>query len=328
MPRALRGNLIVGQSGGPTAVINNSLVGVIREALAHEPTLVVYQPGSVEIARQFRRRTYDFTAYPQTLDRFLKRLCGKGVRVIACSVIPKGESGSLEQLTPTNDGLRTWVEAAREAARRHDAPFVDLFSQAVTWRMISNAKTYYGAKEHQKSWELFASQLRFVSDAPFATVDAKTGRTRAHGAVVRDLKLSEGGTQFILACDVSAGPMELSVQNLPSGDYSVSLDDRPWRNGTAPEIAAGIDVAAALSARSTMKELHSAIESGYKITADAASVASYTVPSWVKAPDFEQQKRAELRRVRERLAAHDETLREMVAARPLRVAITLADTDE
>ena len=28
-------NVIVGQSGGPTAVINGSLYGVVREALAH-----------------------------------------------------------------------------------------------------------------------------------------------------------------------------------------------------------------------------------------------------------------------------------------------------
>lgn len=31
-----KGNLVVGQSGGPTAVINNSLVGVVQEAMKHE----------------------------------------------------------------------------------------------------------------------------------------------------------------------------------------------------------------------------------------------------------------------------------------------------
>ena len=35
MSEALRGGLIVGQSGGPTAVINASLVGVVEEALRH-----------------------------------------------------------------------------------------------------------------------------------------------------------------------------------------------------------------------------------------------------------------------------------------------------
>ncbi len=37
-----RGNLLVGQSGGPTAVINNSLVGVIHEALQHEKIEGIY----------------------------------------------------------------------------------------------------------------------------------------------------------------------------------------------------------------------------------------------------------------------------------------------
>lgn len=35
MPDAVKGNLIVGQSGGPTAVVNASLVGVIHEASSH-----------------------------------------------------------------------------------------------------------------------------------------------------------------------------------------------------------------------------------------------------------------------------------------------------
>src|ERR1041385_5016840 len=35
MPSALKGNAVVGQSGGPTAVINQSLVGVIQEARKH-----------------------------------------------------------------------------------------------------------------------------------------------------------------------------------------------------------------------------------------------------------------------------------------------------
>lgn len=37
-----RGNLVVGQSGGPTAVINNSLVGVIHEALEHQQIKGIY----------------------------------------------------------------------------------------------------------------------------------------------------------------------------------------------------------------------------------------------------------------------------------------------
>ena len=35
MATALKGNIAVGQSGGPTAVINSSLAGVIEEARKH-----------------------------------------------------------------------------------------------------------------------------------------------------------------------------------------------------------------------------------------------------------------------------------------------------
>ena len=38
----LKGNLVVAQSGGPTAVINSSLVGVIQEALMHDEITGVY----------------------------------------------------------------------------------------------------------------------------------------------------------------------------------------------------------------------------------------------------------------------------------------------
>jgi 6-phosphofructokinase len=42
MPHHLKGNLIVCQSGGPTAVINSSLVGVIDEALRHKNIKEIY----------------------------------------------------------------------------------------------------------------------------------------------------------------------------------------------------------------------------------------------------------------------------------------------
>ncbi|GAG74542.1 unnamed protein product, partial [marine sediment metagenome] len=38
----LKGNLIIGQSGGPTCVINASLCGVIQEAKKHEEIEGIY----------------------------------------------------------------------------------------------------------------------------------------------------------------------------------------------------------------------------------------------------------------------------------------------
>ncbi|MGC9359076.1 MAG: 6-phosphofructokinase [Anaerolineae bacterium] len=38
----MKGNLLIGQSGGPTAVINNSLVGIIEEAMQHDAIEGIY----------------------------------------------------------------------------------------------------------------------------------------------------------------------------------------------------------------------------------------------------------------------------------------------
>jgi 6-phosphofructokinase 1 len=64
----VKGNLVVGQSGGPTAVINQSLIGVVQEALKHE------QIGGIFGARNgvegvLREDFADFRAeHPQTLE--------------------------------------------------------------------------------------------------------------------------------------------------------------------------------------------------------------------------------------------------------------------
>ena len=42
MSEELEGNVLVAQSGGPTAVINSSLAGVINEALNHEAVEEIY----------------------------------------------------------------------------------------------------------------------------------------------------------------------------------------------------------------------------------------------------------------------------------------------
>ena len=42
MPSKLKGNMIIGQSGGPTAVINQSLIGAVSEALKHGEITNIY----------------------------------------------------------------------------------------------------------------------------------------------------------------------------------------------------------------------------------------------------------------------------------------------
>lgn len=68
---ALRGRLLVGQSGGPTAVINASLAGVIREAHRHEPITGIYGMRH-GVEGLLREELVDLGAEPaETVDRLM-----------------------------------------------------------------------------------------------------------------------------------------------------------------------------------------------------------------------------------------------------------------
>jgi ATP-dependent phosphofructokinase / diphosphate-dependent phosphofructokinase len=77
----LRGALVVGQSGGPTAVINNSLVGVIEQSLLEEQVTAVY--GSLRgIQGVLQDRMVDLgRESPQTLSR-LRRTPGAALGTV------------------------------------------------------------------------------------------------------------------------------------------------------------------------------------------------------------------------------------------------------
>ena len=46
----LKGNMLIAHGGGPTPVINSSLLGAVREAKLHEEIETIYGPGSVQKA--------------------------------------------------------------------------------------------------------------------------------------------------------------------------------------------------------------------------------------------------------------------------------------
>ena len=51
MKTRLKGNALIGQSGGPTVVINQSLVGVVQEALRHPEIRKIYGGNLLRVLR-------------------------------------------------------------------------------------------------------------------------------------------------------------------------------------------------------------------------------------------------------------------------------------
>jgi len=135
----------------------------------HRPTLVIVQCGIDDLASQSRQVEFDFQQYPKAIESLVQALRERRIKVVLCSPTPLGSASTREKLIFPLDGIKTWVDAARETADRHGASFVDLFSDALTWPMIGNhPKTLYqyDPEGHRKSWELFRQQLQFTPVPP------------------------------------------------------------------------------------------------------------------------------------------------------------------
>lgn len=144
---------------GPLSQLAAQLDDLVRN---HRPTLVIIQCTNNDLADQYRSPQYDFSRFPQQLDAIVGRLNRQQIRVVICSVVPVDNGSASGKLLAPNDGLKTWVDAAREVAVRHDAYFVDLFTDTVGWPMIGSTpsrKYHYAPAEHERSFEMLRRQL-------------------------------------------------------------------------------------------------------------------------------------------------------------------------
>ena len=91
----LKGKLVVGQSGGPTQVINNSLVGVIEEALASDQVTGVY--GSLRgITGVLDNRLVDLARESKATLALLRRTPGAALGTVRYKVQPEDYARMVE----------------------------------------------------------------------------------------------------------------------------------------------------------------------------------------------------------------------------------------
>jgi len=292
--------------------------------LVHKPTLVILQPGNIELKVQYRScPNYDFDTYPKALDRLVQSIRAQGIRVILCSTIPMGTSESPSKLVFPNDRLAGWVTAAQEISRRHGAYFVDQFTEAVSWKMaLFNAdQDAYAPEEQEKSWALFLKQIKFDPDGARVSIRADSREAKAEGATVNDVKGDGKTLSFLLQNSAGSGPVRLIVEALPAGSYSVMIGGKEAFLKTAEELAKGIDIGSALVSQVSSKEFLTELNAGYAATDALGDIQQFRLPDWVKLADFEAQKTAGLRKAEDQLSTHDAKLREMTAPAPLTIVV-------
>jgi lysophospholipase L1-like esterase len=310
-------------AGGGLAALNEELE---TRVIALKPTLVIIQAGTDDLIRQYRRQTRDFAAFPKTIDTLLARLRAAGCRAVLCSPTPVGNGSAADKLLPPNDGLKGWVDAARDAAARHGVPYADLFSDALSWPMIGNdarARYFYDVEGHAKSWELLLRQVTFRPATPPATeIDVKALVGRSNDGEVAELKAEAGAVAFTLKARSSGGGHALKVIGLPAGGYQITADGKPALKASAGELGTGVDIGPFLHISGSAKELREESGAGRAAFAAVNAVEQYRLPQWVAVPDFDRQKAAALAQAQAALAAHDDAAARLAAPAPLMITLT------
>jgi hypothetical protein len=289
----------------------------------HRPTFVVLQAGNDDLYHQ-RAVTFDFGVYQAPTDEIVKKLRGDGAQVILCSVVPFDNDSTPGRLFGPVAGLQTWVEAARQIAARHRAVFVDQFTEAVGWPMIGNdskSKFWYDPQGHEKSWKLFTKQVRFEPAGSEARINVGTGRTECRGATVSELNVRPDRLTLALQNEAGAGAVLVKLAGLERGNYRIFVDEKPLAVKSAEELAAGLDVGAGLKTRAATREFQEELRRGHAAVVQAADIAGYRLPSWVRLADFNQQKQAALRQALDAVATHDNAIRALTVPRALALRI-------
>lgn len=299
------------------------LADLNSRVMIHRPTLVVLQAGNDDLYQQ-RAVTFDFGVYQTPTEEIVRRLRAAGVQVILCSVTPFDNGSTPDRLLGPMAGLKTWVEAARQIAARHHVLFVDQFSEAIGWSMIGNdskSKFYYDPQGHEKSWNLFAKQVRFAPEGAEVFLNVRTGQTRCRGAVIKELKLRPAGVTLSLQNQAGGGGVLVKLEGLPRGGYRLLVDEKPLSVQSMEELATGLNLRAELKTRVATREFQEELRRGHAAVAQWADIENYRLPAWVKLADFQQQKQAALRRALDAMEAHDNAIRVLAAPKTLGLRI-------
>ena len=269
--------------------------------------------------------------YRESTEKMLKLAKAANIRVGLCSpnaIDPRVKSNGKEYF----ETQKQFYAPLREIAAGNSAKFADQYARTRTEieamtkddPKAEKAKPYYDGFHTSEPGGLIMAHAiltefkvpALVSSAEFGA----KGEVKAEKCKITDVKLSDTGVSFTRLGDAVPMPVltswrpmlpyvnelkdlnndTLKVAGLKDGHYDITADGRPVMSATAVELAAGVNLGLAAQGPvydQGMKIFQAITQKNAKVANRFNTVHRFNPPAWLKIPDLDMQKKAELERL-------------------------------
>ncbi|HVM61657.1 MAG TPA: SGNH/GDSL hydrolase family protein [Verrucomicrobiae bacterium] len=309
--------------------------GLERDVLPLHPTAVTIDFGMNDHSYQAFRPDI-CRAYVRSETELAKVLSQHGARVALLTTQPIEDHRPDPQNDARNQSLRKFGDALKGVATNTGAVFVDQFDPYMTAMLherAANPAAYIGGGDAVHpgppghtimAWAILKG-LGAPSLVSSAVIDAAHGTvTSAAGCTITNLKVMGDNVGFDrldqalpMPVDANAVPSfrivpvledlsryELEVSGLKAPSYTLTIDDVAAGTFTRDQLATGCNLTGVPGpiteqARTILKLVFDKNNVYYDRW---RKVQLYKLPDWLRSPDFEQQKAAELARLDRKIA--------------------------
>jgi lysophospholipase L1-like esterase len=322
--------------GGDTAQGGLGRAG--RDMLPLKPTFVTIDFGM----NDHGYRAFEDGIFKNYIDKqtqLTALLKDQGARVALLTPQPIEDKRPDPDQDVRNQFLRKMSDGLREVATQQSVLFADQFDPYMAVMLKArqtdpNAVIGAGDAVHPgpvghtiMAWAVLKS-LGAPAAVSSAELDGNGGKVVvATGCQISGLKVAEGGVSFTRKDEALPAPVdpagesvtkliplladlsryELKVTGLPAPKYQLLIDDQPAATFTAQELAQGcnLTLTAGPITEQARQVRNLVVEKNNLFFNRWRNVQLFTPPDWVKTPDFEKTRAAELARIDEQIAQTD-----------------------
>jgi lysophospholipase L1-like esterase len=303
--------------------------GLGRDVLPLQPTFVTVKFGMNDHSYQAFRPDI-FRAYTRSQAEIARVLTGSDARVAFLTPQPIEEKRPDPDQDVRNQSLRRFSDGLKDVAAKGNAMYIDQFGPYLDLMLAARAqdpKAFIGggdavhpgpAGQTLMAWAVLKglgatpsvskATLQFASRTATGESCRMDGVTGTETGIAFD-RLDEA---LPMPIDVRAesalklAPVldelsryELRVEGLPAGEYEIRIDDETVTKASASQLGTGLNLSNTAGAvtRQAREVLSLVVQKNNRFFDRWRNVQLYSPPGWLKGPEIEARRDAELKRI-------------------------------